>query len=277
MNHEPITSLQNPRVKQLVALRDSRQRKKAGLTRVDGGRELLRALESGLRPEAVFVRDDLRPAGELAEAMERCRSLHIDAQPITTAVYDKVRYGDRDEGICATVAWQPGSLDSLDVGPDSFWLVVEGVEKPGNLGALLRTADAAGVHAVILADPACDPSNPNVIRASMGTLFTQPVVHATTVEAIQFLTDHRAAVVITRPQASRPWYEAPLTGRIAIVSGAEDRGLDPAWRSAASEDVALPMAGFADSLNLAAATAILLYEAVRQRRSGQAPPGSTVK
>ena len=277
MNQESITSLQNPRIKQLVALRESRQRKKAGLTRVDGGRELLRALEAGLRPEAVFVREGLRPAGELAEAMERCRGLDIEAQPITSAVYDKVRYGDRDEGVCATVAWQPGKLDSLDVTPDSFWLVVEGVEKPGNLGALLRTADAAGVHAVILADPACDPANPNVIRASMGTLFSQAVVRATTAETLKFLTEHHTGIGITRPQARRPWYEASLSGRVAIVSGAEDRGLDPAWRDAASEDVALPMAGFADSLNLAAATAILLYEAVRQRRSGQAPPGSTVK
>ena len=110
----------------------------------------------------------------------------------------------------------------------------------------------------------------------MGTLFTQPVVRATTAETLQFLKDHRTEVVITRPQASRPWYEASLRGRIAIVSGAEDRGLDPAWRDAASQDVALPMAGFADSLNLAAATAILLYEAVRQRGSDQAPTASTV-
>jgi TrmH family RNA methyltransferase len=263
---EVLTSLQNPRIKQLVALRESRQRKKSGLTRIDGGRELLRALEAGLAPETVFVRDGLQPTGDLEVALERCRDRGYTIQPVNDAVYEKIRYGERDEGICAALAWAPGELDTLEVPDDAFWLVIEGVEKPGNLGALMRTADAAGVHAVILADPACDPSNPNVIRASMGTLFTQPVVRGATEAIIDFLTGAGSAIVTLRPQAEHAWHTAALgEGRIAIVSGAEDRGLTPAWREASTEDVVLPMAGFADSLNLAAATAILLYEVVRQR------------
>lgn len=263
---EVLTSLQNPRIKQLVALRESRQRRKTGLTRIDGGRELLRALQAGLTPETVFVREGLEPEGDLAEAMATCRERDILLQPVSEAVYEKIRYGDRDDGICAAIAWSPTTLDAIATPDDAFWLVVEGVEKPGNLGALLRTADAAGVHAVLLADPACDPSNPNVVRASMGTLFTQPVALSTAEAAIAFLQDTGAAIVTLRPQADRAWHDAKLgRGRVAIVGGAEDRGLTGAWRAAATEDVVLPMAGFADSLNLAAATAILLYEVVRQR------------
>lgn len=265
MTGEPLSSLQNPRIKLLVALRESRQRKRTGLTRVDGGRELLRALRAGLEPETVFVVDGLQPEGDVAEALAVCRDRGHALQPVSPAVYAKVRYGDRDDGICATLPWKPGGLDDLPRPERPFWLVVEGVEKPGNLGALLRTADAAGVDGVILADPACDPGNPNAIRASMGTLFTQPVARASAEETIAFLRAQGAAIVITRPQASTPWHEADYTGAVAIVSGAEDRGLTAPWAEYATADVVLPMAGFADSLNLAAATAILLYEVVRQR------------
>lgn len=265
MTADVLSSLQNPHIKQLVALRESRQRKRTGLTRIDGGRELLRALSAGLAPETVFVREDLQPRGELAEALALCEERGHPLQPVTAAVYTRIRYGDRDEGISATVRWQPLGLDRLARPERAFWLVVEGVEKPGNLGALLRTADAAGVDGVILADPACDPANPNVIRASMGTLFTQPVARASSAEAIAFLRETGARVVITRPRARTAWHEVDLRPAVAIVGGAEDRGLTAAWAQAATDDVRLPMAGFADSLNLAAATAVLLYEVVRQR------------
>lgn len=265
MNEEVLSSLQNPRIKQLVALRDNRQRKKTGLTRIDGARELLRALAAGLVPETVFMNEKLMPSGETAEALQICRERGHGVQAVTNPVYEKIRYGERDEGICASIAWQPQGLDVLEATPDAFYLVVEGVEKPGNLGALLRTADAAGVDAVILADPACDPANPNVVRASMGTLFTQKVVRTTTADAITFLRAGGLSIVTTRPQATRPWHEVPLDGPVAIVSGAENSGLSAAWRDASSTEVRLPMSGFADSLNLAAATAILLYEVVRQR------------
>jgi TrmH family RNA methyltransferase len=262
---EPLSSLQNPRIKQLVALRDTRQRRRTGLTRIDGGRELLRAISAGVLPETVFFREDLQAGEDLARALSLCEQHGLALQPVTEAVYGKIRYGDRDEGVCATVRWEPRRLADLPATDSAFWLVVEGVEKPGNLGALLRTADAAGVDGVILADPACDPANPNVIRASIGTLFTQPVARASTDEAIAFLQRHGTSIVISRPQASTAWHAVDLRPPVAVVSGAEDRGLTDAWRRAATLDVALPMAGFADSLNLAAATAILLYEVVRQR------------
>jgi TrmH family RNA methyltransferase len=265
MNENILASLQNSRVKQLVGLRESRQRKKSGLTRIDGGRELLRALEAGLAPETVFLRENLQAHGETAEALRLCARRGHALQPVTVPVYEKIRYGDRDEGICAVIAWQPRTLDTLGATTDAFYLVVEGVEKPGNLGALFRTADAAGVDAVILADPACDPTNPNVVRASMGTLFTQNVIRATTTDTIEFLHSSGLSIVITRPQAARQWHEVPLEGPVAIVSGAESSGLSPAWQDASTAEVRLPMSGFADSLNVAASTAILLYEVVRQR------------
>jgi TrmH family RNA methyltransferase len=262
---DPLSSLQNPRIKQLVALRESRQRRRTGLTRVDGGRELLRALEAGLVPDTVFVREDLEPTGDLGSALELCAARGHLLQPVTVPVYEKIRYGDRDEGICATLAWQPLDLSDLpQPGPD-FVLALEAAEKPGNLGALLRSADAAGVGAVLLCDPGCDPTNPNVVRASMGTLFTQPVVRCTSEEAIEYLRSSGSAIVVSRPQAARSWFEADLAGPVAIVSGAESRGLSQKWVDAADVQVALPMRGFADSLNLAAATAVLLYEVVRQR------------
>ena len=279
MNSEVLASLQNSRVKALVALRESRQRKKTGQTRIDGGRELLRALDAGLAPDTVFVREDLDPRGELARALQICNDRGHALQPVSAEVYGKIRYGERDEGVCASISWKPAELDSLSAGANRFYLVVEGVEKPGNLGALLRTADAAGVDAVILADPACDPTNPNVVRASMGTLFTQPVVRTTAAAAVQFLQAAGVAIVITRPQAGTVWHAARLTGSVAIVSGAEDKGLDGLWQDAATTELMLPMSGAADSLNLAAATAVLLYEVVRQRADHQpgADSGSTAK
>lgn len=265
MNDEILSSLQNPRIKQLVGLRESRLRKRTGLTRIDGARELLRAVDAGLRPETVFVVDDLAPGGEVAQALEACERAGLSRQLMSRAVYEKVRYGDRDEGICATIAWQTAGLGELPEVDHPFWLVIEGVEKPGNLGALLRSADAAGVDGVILADPACDPANPNVVRASMGTLFTQPVARCTAAEAIGFLQDARTPIVITRPQSSVPWHQARLDGAVAIVSGGEHAGLTTQWQAVATAQVMLPMAGQSDSLNLAAATAVLLYEVVRQR------------
>jgi TrmH family RNA methyltransferase len=265
MSEDVLASLQNSRVKQLVGLRESRQRKKSGLTRIDGGRELLRVLQAGLAPETVFLREDLEATGEVAEALRLCRERGHPLQAVTTPVYEKIRYGDRDEGLCAVIAWQPRTLDTLEPTTDAFYLVVEGVEKPGNLGALFRTADAAGVDAVILADPVCDPANPNVVRASMGTLFTQNVIRTTTASTIEFLRSSGLSIVITRPQATRQWHEVPLDGPVAIVAGAESAGLSPAWQDASTAEVRIQMSGFADSLNVAAATAVLLYEVVRQR------------
>jgi len=265
VSDEILTSLQNPRVKQLVKLREPRERRKTGLTRIDGARELLRAMQAEVEPTVVYVCEPRLRTGEPADAVARAAHRGVAIQPVSETVYDKIRYGDRDEGLCAVLAWSPLDLGALDPRPDAFVLVIEGAEKPGNLGAILRTADAAGVDAVILADPVCEPANPNVIRASMGTLFTQPVAAAPTTEVVAWLRDHALRAVVTRPRDGEPYTGVDLTGAVAIVLGAEHAGLSEAWASADTTAVSIPMAGVSDSLNLAAATAVLAFEVVRQR------------
>lgn len=268
MNEPVLTSTQNPRVKQLVKLLDRRERTRSGLTRIDGARELLRALQAGMRPACVYWSESFVRTEEAREALHAARAVGVPMQAVSAPVYEKVRYGDRDEGLCAVIAWRPRTLEQLDVRAPAFVLVIEGVEKPGNLGALLRTADGAGVGAVVLADPVCDPANPNVVRASMGTLFTQPIAVATA-DAVRRWLDERAIVpVLTRPQARALVWEIDLRDPIALVMGAEHSGLGADWDLAAARSVRLPMAGVSDSLNLAAATAVLLYEVVRQRTRG---------
>lgn len=265
MSDEILTSLQNPRVKQLVKLREPRERRKTGLTRIDGARELLRAMQADVEPSVVYVCEPLLRAGEATEAVSRARARGVTIQPVNEAVYEKIRYGDRDEGLCAVLSWRPAELETLTPGARAFVLVIEAVEKPGNLGAILRTADAAGVDAVILADPACEPANPNVIRASMGTLFTQPVAAASAGDVIAWLGEHSVRAIVTRPQAPDLYTGVDLTGPVAVVLGAEHAGLSAAWDAADATPVRIPMAGVSDSLNLAAATAVLAFEVVRQR------------
>lgn len=265
---EAITSLQNPRIKQLVKLRESRERKKSGLTRIDGARELIRAMQANVVADVVYVCDERMRDGEPREAIEVASALDIAIQPVTEAVYDKIRYGERDEGLCAVIAWRPRALDDVELRDPAFVLVIEGVEKPGNLGAILRTADACGVDAVVLADPACEAANPNVIRASMGTLFTQPVAQGSTAEVIAWLQARGLTAIVTRPQATQNYTDVDLSQPVAIVLGAEHDGLTAAWDAPGPIAVTIPMAGFSDSLNLAAATAVLGFEVVRQRAAG---------
>ena len=265
MTEPLLTSVQNPRVKQLVKLLERRERTRTGLTRIDGARELLRALSVGVVPECLYVCTELLRTDDACSAVDAARAAGVVLQPVDAKVYEKIRYGDRDEGLCAVIAWQPRSLASLVVHSPAFVLVIEGAEKPGNLGALLRTADGAGVGAVILADPVCEPANPNVIRASMGTLFTQPVAVASATEVRAWLRAQAIAPVLTRPQAEALVWNTDLRGPVALVMGAEHAGLSAAWDADDVRAVRLPMAGVSDSLNLAAATAILLYEVVRQR------------
>lgn len=266
MSEPLLTSLQNPRVKQLVKLLDRRERRRSGLTRIDGAREFLRALSAGTRAECLYWCEAFVRTEEAQQALGAARSAGIETQALDARVYEKIRYGDRDEGLCAVIAWQPLTLDDLEVPSPAFVLVIEGVEKPGNLGALLRTADGAGVGAVILADPVCEPANPNVIRASMGTLFTQPVAVASAEEVRAWLRSRSIAPLLTRPQATSMVWDEDLRRPLAVVMGAEHAGLDQHWDDSGARAVRLPMAGVSDSLNLAAATAVLLYEVVRQRR-----------
>jgi TrmH family RNA methyltransferase len=263
-----ITSLTNPRVKAAVRLRDRRERDAAGLTIVDGAREILRALDAGARVETAFVAPELIHSSDGAAVFERLRS-RPDTLEVSPAVLEKIAYGDRADGIVLVMPTPDSALDQLPLGDEPLVVVVEGVEKPGNLGAIFRSADAAGASGLIAADPLTDIFNPNAIRASLGTIFTVPVATSTAEETLEWLLGRGIRPVAAVVDAPVGYTVADLTGPVAIVLGSEAGGLSEVWRDPRVERVAIPMAGVADSLNVSVAAAVLLFEAVRQRAAGQ--------
>ena len=260
-----IESLQNPRVKAAVRLRDRRERDETGLTIVDGVRELARAIGAGASVDEAFVCDELVRTDEARAVVRRLQATAAHVWHVPPAVLEKVAFGERAEGVIAIV--RVPSLDVTNLRPpaDPLIAVLEGVEKPGNLGAIIRSADGAGVDALIAADPRTDLFNPNAIRASLGTIFAVPSASATNEEAIAWLRGGNARIVAARTDAARLHTEADLTGPLAIVLGGEAGGLTGAWDAPDIERVRLPMLGVADSLNVSVAAAVLFYEARRQR------------
>jgi TrmH family RNA methyltransferase len=266
----PITSLTNARVKAAVRLRDRRERAATGLTIVDGAREILRALDAGIAVAEAFVAPDLVRTPDAHQAADRLRAAG-EALETTPAVLAKVAFGDRSDGVVAVVRTPELGLDDLLLSVNPLVVVVEGVEKPGNLGAVLRTADGAGVDAVIVADPLTDPFNPNAIRASLGTIFTIPVATAPAPVARDWLGSQGIRPVAAIVGGPTLYTETDLSGPLAIVLGSEADGLSDAWRGDDVEGVSIPMLGAADSLNVSIAGAVLLYEAVRQRHATSDP------
>jgi TrmH family RNA methyltransferase len=260
-----ITSLTNPRVKAAVRLRERREREETGLTLVDGPRELLRALDRGVAISEAFVCENLIRTAEADEAVRRLRASGAAVREVSEAVIAKVGFGDRSDGVVAVIRTPSILLDDLAPRPNPLIAVVESVEKPGNLGAILRTADGAGADAVIAADPRTDVFNPNAIRASLGTIFTLPLAAATTAETLDWLTARAIRPIAARVDAPLLYSEADLRGPLAIVLGSEAGGLTDAWNDPRVTAVRIPMLGSADSLNVSVAAAIVLYEAVRQR------------
>lgn len=260
-----ITSLVNPRVKAATALRDRRERDRSGLTLVDGTRELGRALDAGVSVVEAFVCEPLLAGADARMALDRLKAGEASLQPVSESVFARLAFGDRAEGLVAVVRVPDLALDRLLLPADPLVLVVECVEKPGNLGAILRSADGAGADAVIAASPRTDLFNPNAIRASAGTIFTVPLASATTDETVQWLRERDIRIVAARVEAAGGYAEADLTRSLALVVGTEDAGLSDAWSGTGIEMVRIPMLGVADSLNLSVSAAILLYEARRQR------------
>lgn len=264
-----ITSLQNQRIKEIPKLAKRSVRDERRLTVVEGLRETERALVNGVIPTEAYLCPQVVGAAE-RPAFDRLQQL-LARQPsvqrfeVTPEVFAKIAYREESEGVLLVIPYLERRLDDLPLREAPFFCVIEGVEKPGNLGAILRTADAAGVDGVIICAGATDLHNPNVIRASLGALFTVPVVEAPTPEAIAWLRQRGIQIVATTPAASQNYTEADLTGPVAVVMGSESSGLGDEWLAAADTQVAIPMHGAADSLNLATATALLLYEVVRQR------------
>ncbi len=258
-----LTSLQNPRVKAAVRLRERRHRDRERLCLVEGFDELLLAVEAGAVVQSLFVETGSLVSGRAAQLLD----LVPGAEVIETAapVFAKLAYREHPDGWLGIVRIPGSRLESLMPAGQPLLLVIDGVEKPGNLGAMLRTADAAGVDAVILSDPGTDPWNPNAIRASKGAVFSTSLAVAGRSEVIAWLAAREIAAVAADPAGAIPYTAADLTGAIAIVVGSEAEGLGSPWRDAARDLVAIPMSGRVNSLNVATSAALVIYEAVRQR------------
>ncbi len=265
MTERHITSIHNPRVKDAARLRERRHRDAAGHCLIDGARELLRALDRNVTIVEAFVCDALITSHEAQTLRDRLEASEVMTWQLSPVVFEKLAFGDRLEGIIAVVETPQRRLDELTLPKRSLVAVVEGVEKPGNLGAILRSADAAGISALISADGVTDLYNPNTIRASMGTIFTVPTVAATSAETLTWLREKQLAIITARPDAERLYHEVDLTRATAIVLGSEAEGLTNVWRGDDFTPVRLPMLGVADSLNVSVTAAVLFYEALRQR------------
>lgn len=263
MRHD-ITSTANPRIKALQRLRRRRYRDEAGQTLVEGFEELSLALSAGATPETVYQCPELTGLDEHGALSERPEFAAAELVKVSQTVFDKIAYRESPDGWLAVLPAIRTGLADLTCGTDPLILVCEGVEKPGNLGAMLRTADAAGVAAVIATDPGTDWANPNVVRASKGAVYAVPVVAAETEEVLAWLTERHIPIVATTPDASEIYTRLNLRGPLAIAVGSEKYGLSDAWLKAATHRALIPMSGRVDSLNVAASAAILLYEAVRQ-------------
>jgi len=275
MRSEVVTSPQNGKVKTLLALQEkSRTRREEGLFVVEGRRELLHCLQAGYRPRTLFLCEDILsdPAGR-EEVLSAAGTANPDCTVVRlpAAVYAKVAYREGTEGVLAEMEWKQRTLDDLHLSDNPLVMVLEAVEKPGNLGAVLRSADAAGADAVFVCDPLTDLYNPNLIRASIGAVFTVPTVACTSADAIAWLKDRDIRILTAQLQDSLPYYDTPMTGGTALVMGTEATGLTPLWREAADAHIRIPMLGRLDSLNVSVSAAILLFEAVRQRQGQDRP------
>ncbi len=261
-----VTSASNPRLKAVAALRRRRVREEAGLTVVDGYEELELALDAGVVPRMVLHCPELMLDPEdRSRLVERARAAGASTIRCGRAAFEKVAYREGPDGFLAVVPAAGVRLADLALPPDPLVLVCEGLEKPGNLGAVLRTADAAGVAAVIAADPVTDWGNPNVVRASKGTVFAVPVASAPVTEVLDWLRDSDIRLLATTPDTELLHTDADYRGAVAVAVGTEKEGLTATVLSAAGTRVRIPMAGRVNSLNAATAAAVVLYEAVRQR------------
>ncbi|HVP12998.1 MAG TPA: RNA methyltransferase [Phycisphaerae bacterium] len=266
---EVITSPQNPRIKAVARLRDHRTHDARDQIVIDGRRELARALEAGVAIGEIFYCPALLGADDSQALLEPAQERGARLVEVNEAVFAKLSYGDRAEGAVAVAQRPARKLADLRLSRTALLAVVEGIEKPGNLGAILRSADGAGVEAVIAADPVTDIYGANVIRSSLGTAFSVPLVEATTAETIEWLDEHRLSIVAASPVGKTPYTDVAMAGPTALVLGSEADGLTPAWSKAGVIQAAVPMLGKADSLNVSITAALFFYEALRQRRAGK--------
>jgi TrmH family RNA methyltransferase len=261
-----ITSPSNPRLKQLAGLRRRRTREETGRTLIEGFEELSLARGAGVVPEALYYCPELMldPTSQ-THVVDEARRDGVETIQVARTAFERAAYREGPDGFIAVVPAVVRRCAELSVGPRALTVLCQGVEKPGNLGAMLRTADAAGAEAVIAADPVTDWGNPNLVRASKGTVFSVPVASDRTAEALAWLDAHGIALVATTPDTDLLHTDVDYTGPVAIAVGAEKYGLTDEVLEHAAYKVRIPMAGKANSLNVATSAAIVIYEAVRQR------------
>ena len=264
-----ITSTQNPRIKHLLLLQQkSAQRRADGLFVVEGRREVEHCLAAGFTIRTAFVCEEVGgPDPPQPSLKGRESPFKGEIERVSPNVYERIAYRGGTEGIVAVVEARQTKLADLQLSASPLIVVLESVEKPGNLGAVLRSADAAGADAVVVCDPLTDLYNPNLIRSAVGALFTVPCVACSTEECIAFFKEKHIQILTAQLQDSRLYYDTPMTGPTAIVMGTEATGLTEQWRKAADAHIRIPMLGRLDSLNVSVSAAILLFEAVRQRQS----------
>ncbi len=258
-----LTSSQNPKIKSLLRLRDKKERDKTALFLVEGYRELKRAIDSGVGFESLFICPELFLGSNEPSLI---RQFNTAVFELPSFLFRKISYRDRPDGLIGVAHQMKTKLEMLKKSSPSLYVIAEAIEKPGNLGTILRSSDAVGADAVIVCDRCTDIYNPNVVRASVGTLFTLRVVEAEGIEVLKWLRSQKIQIVAATPSAETPFTEASLSGDVAIVVGTEQLGLTQQWLEAADMCVKIPMEGIADSLNVAMATTLLLYEALRQRK-----------
>ena len=261
-----LTSPANPKIKYVVKLRTCSVREETGEMIVEGFRECRRALDNGYRPNSIFICPELYLKNENEDRLvSDAAAAGADVFLCSRPAFLKMAYKDRPDGLLMTGPHVAKTLDRLVLPPNALVIVAESIEKPGNLGTILRSADAAHAAAVIVCDRTTDVHNPNVVRASTGTMFSVPIVEASSEDAVRWLKARGFKILAATPHAEKLHFEVDLTGNVAIAVGAEQYGLTSKWMDLADMRVRIPMLGLADSLNVSAAATILVYEAVRQR------------
>ena len=259
--HPTITSLQNPKIKNILALEKARERKRQNLFLIEGTKELALAMQGGYTLHNVFFCPEIIDSKEI-QTIVNDEQLLI---PVHPNVFSKIVYRESTGGVLALAEQKQHQLDSLKLNLNPLLLVLESVEKPGNLGAVLRTADAAGIDAVIICDPLIDFYNPNVIRSSVGCVFTNQIASAATEETLLWLRKNDISIFCTYLKASKPYHEVDYTKPCAVIMGKESSGLSEAWVNNSTENIIIPMQGKIDSMNVSTAAAVVIFEASRQR------------
>lgn len=259
--HPIITSAQNPKIKNILALEKARERRKQNLFIIEGVKELSLAIEGGYKINSVFFCPDIIHDETLLKLV-RNENLLI---PVQRTLFEKIAYRESTGGILALAEQRQHALGAIKLSKNPLLLILEAVEKPGNLGAVLRTADAAALDAVIICDPQTDFYNPNVIRSSVGCLFTKQIAAASSEETLQWLKQHSINIYCTSLQAAKPYHQTDFTHPAAIVMGTEATGLSAQWTRNSDANIIIPMQGKIDSINVSTAAAVVIFEAKRQR------------